>query len=241
MLSLKHRKCANKRSEFISLNSDIIMETLIASLGAIAVALSVPIMILNSVGAIVAGIWLIIIGKWALVVSAILSSIISTWILSLLMAVTLLFTKPLLWATERKKHVLVLILGGLSNLWTYALMLFYGIGSFIFVFSYYEGGMRLPYLLLAYAVATAPWTYMASGEVRAGGGGAGTLIPVNGVCVAVIAMIIAVIFYGSSDITALTIACAIPLALAWIVQMIVVSVMLKEASKTATRNESNIY
>jgi len=201
------------------------MESLIATL-------LVPIMLLNSIGGVVAGIWLIVIGKWTLVVSALISTVISTWVLALLLAPTLIFAKPFAWATERKKNALVLILGALSNLWTFVLMLLYSLGSFVFIFNNYESGTTVPYLLLAYAVSTGPWTYMAKGEHQSGGGGAGTTIPVIGVCVASVAMMVTAIFYGVLNVVALTVACVIPLTLAWVLQMIFLVSTLKENSKT---------
>lgn len=190
-----------------------------------------PIILLNLAGGIVAGIWLIAVGKWVLIVSALISTIVATWILGLLIAPTLIFARPLTWATERGKHTLIFILGALLSMWTYALMLFYSVGSFIFIFNNYEGGMKLPYLLLAYAVSTGPWAYMAKGESLYGEVGAGTNIPLFGACIASIAMIGVTTLYNMSSIAALAVACAIPLTLAWILQTIIIFFILKENSK----------
>ena len=190
-----------------------------------------PIIFLNFAGSIVAGIWLIVIGKWTLVLGALISTLISSWILGLLMLPTLILVAPLTWAAKRKNHFFIFVIGALSTLWTLVLMLLYGVGSFIFVFNNYEGGMILPYLFLAYSVSTAPWTYMASQEARGdGGAGAGTQLPVFGICFSSLAMILSTSIYGISNITALVIFCTIPLAIVWILQMTVVFLSLEESS-----------
>jgi len=183
--------------------------------------LLLPIILLNFLGGIVAGIWLIVAGQWALVVGAFISIIVSYWILSLLLAPTLLIAAPLAWAAKRGHSVLIVILGALVNLWTNALMLLYGVGSFLFVFSHYEDGMRLPYLLLAYAVATGPWLYMAQGESRSGDSGSGTTLPAFGLCLGSLAMMIVAVVYSGST-SALWVACGIPLAIAWLLQMFII-------------------
>ncbi len=202
------------------------METLVT-------LITLPIGFLNFGGGIVAGIWLIIVGKWMLVVGALISTVISTWILGLLMMPTLLLAAPIASERVQKSKLLVFILGGLSNLWTYLLMLLYGVGSFMFILGNYDGGMILPYLLLAYSVATSPWTYMAQGESQANNGntGMGTLMPVFGICVASIVMMIKVFLYGNIDFTSLAVVCVIPLALAYIVHMVIIFLMLKESGK----------
>jgi len=198
---------------------------------AIIAAISIPVTILNTLGGIIGGLWLIVTGNWTLVLGALISTLVSTWILGFLLMPTLIFAKPLMWASEHKKRSLVVLLGAISSVWTYSLILIYNVSSFNYILSNHQDGAVLPYLLLAYAVATGPWTYMASQESRSGDVGWGTTLPVYSACVAAIAMMITVIVLGVPSTLALAITCFIPLAIAWLLQIFVVSSTLKTWSE----------
>jgi hypothetical protein len=109
------------------------------------------------------------------------------------------------------------------------------------VFNHYDGGRLLPYLLMAYAVATGPWAYMAKGE--SGDAGIGTTLPVFSACVTSLVLIILGMIHGVLSVPVLVVASVIPLAIAWIVQIALVCITLRRAlspiPRDATGNLAN--
>lgn len=125
--------------------------------------LSAPILILNVLGGIVGGIWLMIAGEWSLFISGSLYMIFGTMIIGLLLMPNLLFAAPAAAFAEKRKYTLFFIFGLLGIAYTYGL---------IAVSTYYVADIALSSpsaplwasLLWLYAVVLAPWQYMASKE-----------------------------------------------------------------------------
>ena len=185
---------------------------------------TLPIIFLNLLGGIVAGIWLIIIGEWGLVIWAVLFTILSTWIVSLLLMPGLLLALPLTWAIEKRKYFLLYIFGPLNIVWTYVVMTAWCVISFMYVLNNYESGSIWPYLLLGYTVATGPWTYMASKE---GPDATGSIMGAFFCCLGGIVMMIVTLFSSSVNMLQLLICFGSVMLIAWIVQIIIFIFTLK--------------
>lgn len=125
--------------------------------------LSVPILLLNILGGIVGGIWLMIAGEWSLFIGGLLYMMFGAMIIGLLLMPSLLFAAPAAAFAEKRKYVLFFIFGLLGIAYTYGL---------IAVSTYYISDIALSSqtaplwasLLWLYAVVLAPWQYMASKE-----------------------------------------------------------------------------
>lgn len=135
-------------------------------------ALSIPLMILNLLGGIVAGIWLAILGQWGTIGIGILVFFISTSILSFVIAPTILLAAPAAYCAEKGKTVGMVFFGAISNLYILAVVTIWCCGIlFLFVRDATASNL-IPKLLWSYGLATGPWAYMASKDAQ-GGEGAG--------------------------------------------------------------------
>lgn len=202
-------------------------------MGAFISILSLPIIILNILGGIIGGIWLMILGEWNLVFYAILSLICSTFIISLALSPSLLFAFFLTKAIENKNFVLVYIMGILNNIWTYLVMTIWSAGSFFFVLTYYEVGNIWPYLLIGYSISTGPFAYMASKE---GPDSTGSIIGVFFLCLGVIVMMISTLFSNQITFIGLLFSFSIVALIGLFVQIFVSHKVIKASKHEDVRN-----
>jgi hypothetical protein len=197
-------------------------------LGVISV-LSLPVMLLNFGGGIVGGIWLLILGNWALLGLGLLSMFISSIGLSLALAPGLLFSGPGVLALGRKRYVIGCIALLLGNLWTFVVMTVWCVGSFYVVFrSYYTGGSIWPYLLWAYGMATGPWTYMAA---REGQDSIGSSLSAFGACIGAIVIMGVTLFYAHPTLIDIGVGFCIPLSVVVVIQFLLAIMMMHEEAR----------
>jgi hypothetical protein len=128
--------------------------------------LCIPILLLNMVGGIVAGIWLAFLGEWKLIIIGILLLFTSHFYLSILMLPGLLLALICVKLVE-KKNPIGHFLAFLSQLHTNLLI----VGSCGFAFfictHFYRGQGSLgliPYLLWSWGMALGPWQFFQSKE-----------------------------------------------------------------------------
>lgn len=134
------------------------------ALMALFTALAIPIMILNMLGSVVGGIWLIALGIWAPIFYSVVLLIVGQWIISLLLMPALLLLLPVAKAAEKGWNSVAVVGGFLNALYTGAVMTFW---AYWVMKEYSAAGpesAQWPILLLAYGAATGPWAYMASKE-----------------------------------------------------------------------------
>lgn len=129
-------------------------------------ALATPIMFLNMFGGIAAGIWLIIIGKWAPLGIAIASTFISHFIIGFAMMPSA-FLSALGFSRVKKGtgvfgHFILLC----ASIYNFGLLWYWSMFVFGIFHSYvgYNGTGKIPLMLMAYSVATSPIGYLASKE-----------------------------------------------------------------------------
>lgn len=112
-------------------------------------------------------IWLAILGEWWALISAVLSMIFGIFACGILLMPGLIFSVPGL-SLQSKEHWLpkissypLLILG---FLWTYFVMLAWALGNLFYMYEKASMENLIPMMLVAYGVATAPWSSMAQKE-----------------------------------------------------------------------------
>jgi hypothetical protein len=131
---------------------------------ALLVLLIMPLVILNFIGGLVGGIWLAVEGEWSLIGMGLLYAFAGAFLIGLLLFPAMLLSAPGIMVSER--HPIfgaVLAVPGL--VWTYAVMAATCIGAFSYVVRDMQGS-AIPYLLWAYSMALAPWSFLASKEDR---------------------------------------------------------------------------
>ena len=81
-------------------------------------ALSIPLMILNMLGGIVSGIWLIILGEWGAVGTGLIFFSVSTGLLGLAILPAMLFAAPAALCAAKGKTFGLVCFGALSSIYT---------------------------------------------------------------------------------------------------------------------------
>lgn len=128
--------------------------------------LAVPILILNMVGGVIAGIWLAFLGEWRLILLGILLLFTSRFYLSILMLPGLLFDAPAIYFFE-KKNPLMYLFGYLSQFYTNFLIVGTCAFAFFICTKYYNEDYKLgliPYMLWSWGMALGPWQFFQSKE-----------------------------------------------------------------------------
>jgi len=128
--------------------------------------LTIPILILNMIGGIIAGIWLAFLGEWRLILIGIVLLFTSHFYLSFLMLPGLLFA-PICVHFFEKKNPLGYLFGFLSQFYT-NLLIVGTCGFAFFICTRFYGGESkfglIPYLLWSWGMALGPWQFFQSKE-----------------------------------------------------------------------------
>jgi hypothetical protein len=133
-------------------------------------ALSIPLMILNMLGGIVAGIWLAILGEWGAIGTGVFFFFVSSGLLGFALMPSLLFAAPAALCAEKGKTLGLVFFGALSSIYALALVTVWCCGVLFLFAKDATSASLIPRLIWSYGVATGPWAYMASQEQRSGGG-----------------------------------------------------------------------
>lgn len=132
---------------------------------AVIAVVMIPIIVLNALGGLVGGIWLIAVGEWPIPVGVLIAYFISTYLISFALLLAMPFQALGVYFSNKKYSLLMFISLFLGLLITSAVSIAWVLGTFYWVVSLYEGGLPLwPLLLVGYALATGPFAYMARGE-----------------------------------------------------------------------------
>lgn len=174
---------------------------------ALLAVLMIPLIALNFAGGIAGGIWLIVEGEWQVLLACVAYGVLSPIALGLAVMPGLVFAVPSGALLERGHVVLGAILGLPAIIWTQLIMA----GSCLLVVWWVSGqwhvGAPWPYLLCAYAAATAPWTYLAQKEIQSGNDAAS--MPVFFIQLATVSMLVGTALKGGQmDWLALATWCA---------------------------------
>lgn len=128
-------------------------------------ALLVPILLLDFLGGIVGFIWLATMGEWGIIIGGVIYMVIGAFLVSLLLIPSLLLIAPITYFAKKENVAGIAFFGLLSVAYVAVIIYF----TCAWIFQSYTGSIpagnpMLPYLLWSYAIATAPWAYMASKE-----------------------------------------------------------------------------
>jgi hypothetical protein len=136
------------------------------TLAALLSVFSIFFVLLNFVGGLVAIVWLALLGEWSTLGVGLLTIFVSTLLIGIALLPGMIFALPLVALAERGRPLLAAIAGLPALLWTYAVMGIWCLMAFAYFVPPWDP--QLPYLLLAYEVATVPWSYMALRESQSG-------------------------------------------------------------------------
>lgn len=120
------------------------------------------IVVLNITSEIVGGIWLLIIGEWALALGAFVFSLFLPWLISIPLVIIGFVSWGFLWVATKVR--LTGIGSFITSFFQHLIYLAWIFLVFIMFLSYSDGHNPLPYILFGYGVATGPFTWMASKE-----------------------------------------------------------------------------
>jgi len=130
--------------------------------------LVIPLALMNSLGGVLAGIWLAILGQWGSIGYGILFLIGSAIALSIAMAPGLLLAAPAAIFHEKGKMLAAFAFGFLSSLYTVAVLTVWCIAVLFFFMKRADASSIIPTLLWSYGVATGPIAWLAQKELQAG-------------------------------------------------------------------------
>lgn len=211
------------------------------ALTAIITALSVPLIILNMLGAIVSGIWLAVLGQWRPIGFGILSFFVSSFLLSFAMMPGLLLVAPAAWLAEKGKILGVVFFGTLSNLYNVALVTLWCCGVLYFLVTDATDSTLIPRLIWSYGVATGPWSYFASQERGDGSEGFASFVAVFFAQLAYLVIMFLVLFTSITLLGAVEIFASFMLVGLVVQTTVAVMVMLEEKRIAKMRAEYDIY
>lgn len=130
-----------------------------------------PIVFMNLLGGIVSGIWLAILGEWAVIGAGLLAAIGGTLPISFALMPVMLLALPMAKLVERGRLGLGMIFAIPVSVYTIFIMSAWCYLVFLAAFRVADERHAIPVLLWSYGAATGPWTYMASKEAQGGDGG----------------------------------------------------------------------
>ena len=134
------------------------------------IILFLPVMALNFFGGIIGGIWLMILGEWGAIGTALGAAIFGVFFCGFLLMPGLLFSAPGLALYERRgvlrliSYPLLLV----GFLWTFIVMSIWALGMFHSFLAKSDSSSLVSMMMVAFGAATGPWSYMAQQEARGG-------------------------------------------------------------------------
>jgi|ERR1700733_447441 len=179
--------------------------------------LSIPIIVLNSLGGIVAGIWLIVLGKWSAFFLGLFAVFFSSWALGIALLPSIGLGVLGLSFLEKKQKTFGYFFAFLGQLYTYSLLSAWCVGVLQIFLANSDTSSKIPLVIWSYGVATGPWTWMAQQEQRSGDSPGSVLIAFFAQ-VGFIAMMMMVLFFDASVTAAAEAFAAImlvPLFICW--------------------------
>src|ERR1035437_9682233 len=122
-----------------------------------------PVNFLSTVGAIIAGIWLIVIGEWKLVLVSFFGTTLSSMLIGFALLPQFAIAVPARYFAKRHNQILTYFFAALSQLYAAALIVIWS-ASVLYYFAptntLHSFSTTAPYLFWAYGVAVSPWTYL---------------------------------------------------------------------------------
>jgi hypothetical protein len=144
------------------LNKKNLFETILSTL-------FLPIIIINILGPIIAGIWLAIIGEWDDIFIGIILVALSCFFMSFVLMPSLLFIIPSQIFFEKERKIIGFFFGTLGLLYNMSIMIIWCVLVMYFFSRFVTDISLIAHLLWSYGVALAPWIWLSKkGEKRGG-------------------------------------------------------------------------
>ncbi len=132
--------------------------------------LILPLILLNTFGGIIAGIWLAILGEWGHIGTGLLLAIGGPWFLSIPLGISMLVLAPMLMLLEKVKNVVFQVpfaVAGASV--TLGIMIAWAYLCQYLLVGEATSRTLIPLLLWTYGAITGPFVFMAQKDQQAGG------------------------------------------------------------------------
>ena len=139
---------------------------------ALLAVISIPFMLLNAFGGIVAGIWLAFLGQWPAIFLGLGIFLIGSFAVSLLLAPGTLLMGAAAVALDRRNKLAGWPLLLMASAWTYAVIIAWEVVIFNVFGGHVTSRNIIPMWLWSYGAATGVWSYLASRAARSGDGDA---------------------------------------------------------------------
>jgi hypothetical protein len=176
--------------------------------------LTLPLVILNSLGIFAALVWLALLGRWSALGLGVVISFLGFIVLSLAILPGLVLAAPAAFFVARGRHHAAFFFGALSLLYTFGVIAVWTFVVFWMVANRTTGAADvIPMMIWAYAVAIGPLSFMASREPDNPGTGLTMLAAQLGL---VILMVTIAVVHDSN---AATLAFAATMTVGYIVQL----------------------
>ena len=137
------------------------------ALTALMTAFLVPMILLNLLGGIVGGLWLIILGIWAPIGVSLGILFAGSFALGFLLMPSVIFSIPAAKVAERGNTGIAALIGIFALLYTTVLIVAWAFMTLKAFAGMGPDAAQWPLMLISYGAATGPWAYMASKEERA--------------------------------------------------------------------------
>lgn len=145
------------------------------SLKALLALIAVPLFFFNMLGGIVGAVWLGVLGDWKLLGVGFAAMIGAGFGLSLALIPGLAFLAPAALARKADSPLLLISLS-LSSLYTLTVISAWCLAVFYYSIGLSKAGKIVPIMLWAYAVASAPVSWLSSKEAQSGEGGFASML-----------------------------------------------------------------
>lgn len=207
------------------------------ALSGLITALSIPLMILNMLGGIVAGIWLAILGDWGTIGAGILVFFVSTGILGFVIMPSILLAVPAALCAQKRNTFGLVCFGTLSSLYILTVITLWCCGILFFFLRDATASSLIPRLLWSYGLATGPWAYMAGKDAQGGEGeGFASMLATFLAQLAYVTIMILVIFTSITLLGAIKVFSGF-MAVALVIQITLAVLIQKEMKTTQQFSE----
>jgi len=136
-----------------------------AFLGFITV-ISIPLLILNILGGIVAGIWLAILGEWGTIGYGVVAFFGSTFTLGFVLMPSIFLAATAAYCEKKGNTFGMFCFATLASLYTIGVLTTWCCIVLSFFSQATSGSILIPSLIWSYGIAVGPWSYMVSKRAR---------------------------------------------------------------------------
>jgi len=131
--------------------------------------LTVPMIVLNSVGSIISGVWLLFLGEWWALIQGIIFILLSSFTVSILLLPNIGIAALATLFYKRGEQFLGMFFLSASLLYTLLLITFWSTWILNMFIVEATPSSLIPLLIWSYGVALAPWSWLASKDQGEGG------------------------------------------------------------------------